>query len=380
MNDNSKSNRREFLKGKSAVDAIRTNAELLSPQIPAGLDAATALRHQTAYLEQYSRNAMACEFELSFNMHQNAHAGAVALRAFELIETLENQMSVYRDHSEISQLNRVAGREPFVVEAQLYSLLKLAKDIHTQTNQAFDITAGALSKIWGFDKRNGAMPENSVIEKTLDSIGTNDIRFNDQENSVSFGNPGLSINLGGIGKGYSLDRVADFIESMNIHDFIIHGGQSSVLARGSSATPQPQRSTEHPATAESINEWTVGISHPTLPGVRLAELVLRNRSLGTSGTGRQGFFHNGKRYGHIIDPRTGWPSSHFLSTTVISDSAAISDALATAFFVMSPDDVETYCGNHPKISAVLVIAAPKQKSQIELVTFNLSDDDWRRLY
>jgi thiamine biosynthesis lipoprotein len=100
--------------------------------------------------------------------------------------------------------------------------------------------------------------------------------------------------------------------------------------------------------------------------------------LGTSGTGRQGFFHQGKRYGHIIDPRTGWPTNHVLSSTVISPSAALSDALATAFFVMELSEVETYCNAHPEISALLVVPS-KAKGKIDLEWFNLSDDQWRRL-
>ena len=101
--------------------------------------------------------------------------------------------------------------------------------------------------------------------------------------------------------------------------------------------------------------------------------------MGTSGSGRQGFFHQGKRYGHIIDPRTGWPSDHFLSTTVISPSAALSDALATAFFVMDVESIEEYCRQHTEVSAVLISGEPQAgKSEVDLVWFNLSDDDWQR--
>ena len=114
-----------------------------------------------------------------------------------------------------------------------------------------------------------------------------------------------------------------------IRDFAIHGGQSSVLCGGDYLTND----------GDSGAGWPIGLSHPVLPEVRLAHFNLRGRALGTSGSGRQGFFHQGKRYGHIIDPRTGWPTDHFLSTTVISPSAALSDALATAFFVMDIEEL-----------------------------------------
>ena len=115
-----------------------------------------------------------------------------------------------------------------------------------------------------------------------------------------------------------------------------------------------------------------------MPNCRLAEFKLLNQALGTSGTGRQGFFHQGKRYGHIIDPRTGWPTDHVLSSTVISPSAALSDALATAFFVMKLNEVEDYCKAHPDVAALLVVPS-KAKGQIQLEWFNLNDDQWRRL-
>jgi thiamine biosynthesis lipoprotein len=111
----------------------------------------------------------------------------------------------------------------------------------------------------------------------------------------------------------------------------------------------------------------------------LAEVYLRNQALGTSGTARQGFYHQGKRYGHIIDPRTGWPSDRYLSTTAISPSAAVSDALATAFFVMPLESVKTYCDNHPEVSAIIVSENPAAKGPVAIETFNLIEDSWKRL-
>ena len=107
---------------------------------------------------------------------------------------------------------------------------------------------------------------------------------------------------------------------------------------------------------------------------------MRNAALGTSGTARQGFFHQGKRFGHIIHPKTGWPTDHFLSTTVISESAELSDALATAFFVMPIESVEAICRQRTDIAAVLVSASPgKDKAEVQLDWFNLDDSDWRRV-
>jgi thiamine biosynthesis lipoprotein len=160
------------------------------------------------------------------------------------------------------------------------------------------------------------------------------------------------------------------IRKHNIRDFVLHGGQSSVIAAGN----------QKDITSETANGWPVGLSHPVLPDRRLAEFYLRDSALGTSGTARQGFFHQGKRYGHIIHPKTGWPTDHFLSTTVISHSAELSDALATAFFVMPIEEVEAWCRKHTDVSVVLVSdVAGRDNGQVQLEWFNLEDEDWKRI-
>lgn len=378
MPDQPESNRRDFLKGQSALNAIRNQVASGDIELPVGTTPQNALDRQSNYLEQYSKNAMACEFEFLFNMHQYRQSGGAAMKAFQLIDQLEDQMTVYRDHSEISQLNQAAYEAEVIVEQKLFGLLELAQKINENTGQAFDVTSSALTNIWGFDRRQGELPDQEAIDEALQTVGAELLQLNCEKHSVRFKKKGVKINLGGIGKGHALDRVADLFESMSIHDFIIHGGQSSVIASGSSANNTSNNSTGD-NTQSGAPGWVVGISHPTLPGVRLGEVTLKNQSLGTSGTGRQGFYHNGKRYGHIIDPRTGWPTSHFLSSTVITNSAALSDALATAFFVMSPDDVAAYCQQFPEVSAILVRDGSTGKSKLGIDCFNIENLDWRRL-
>ncbi|MFT5300690.1 MAG: thiamine biosynthesis lipoprotein [Mariniblastus sp.] len=407
MTNQPESNRRDFLKGRTALDALRGKVaesvegnEAESGRHPSQID------RQLGYLEQYSKNAMACEFELMFNLHQYPQSGAGAMEAFQLIDLLEDQMTVYRDHSEISQLNRNGFDSPIRLEERLFDLLLLAKEIHQLTNGAFDVTSAQLTRVWGFDKRNGNLPAQTSIDESLERVGTSHLGFDLESQTIKILKQGVAIDLGGIGKGHALDRVADLLESFGILDFVIHGGQSSVLARGSSLgvrqspisqdsdTPESapheseldsQRAIESQSSGESESSdskqagWFVGVSHPTVPGVRLCEIELRGQALGTSGTGRQGFFHRGKRYGHIIDPRTGWPASHFLSTTVVSPSAAISDALATAFFVMTQDEVEAYCRTHPAVSALLMVPDGKQKGQVRLELLNFDHTNIRML-
>ena len=362
----SSSNRREFLSGMGAIKTIRENVQAQINAAEAqwsviGNDAAGAW-------EQYSKRAMACDFEISFNLHQYRQASTATMLAFQLVDDLEDQLTIYRDHSEVSQLNRLATQTPQQVDPGLMELLQLAKQIHRDTGGAFDVTAGQLSQLWGFESRKGAVPSEDKIEAALKLVNSDFLVLDEAKQKLSISHQGVKINLGGIGKGFTLDRVAELFEQHSIHDFVIHGGQSSVLARGGSG--------EHVADQDLEQRcWQVGISHPTAAGVRLAQVQLRNQALGTSGTARQGFFYRGKRYGHIIDPRTGWPTSHFLSTTVVSNSAAVSDALATAFFVMKPADVFVFCENHPELKVVLVEGVSRSSGRVKVTTLNFGDSE-----
>jgi len=374
MNSDRESSRRQFLRGHALVGSLANQGPADAPK-------------PTGYLEQYTKTAMACRFEILLNRRQFQSGPQAVADGFELLDLLEDQLSIYRDHSELSQLNRSAKSQSTPVETLLFHLLRLSHDLHGSTRGAFDITSSPLTTLWGFDHRDGSVPDPELIKQTLLQVGSEHLSLDLERESVSFSNPNLQINLGGIGKGYAIDRMAQLFGEREVKDFIVHGGQSSVLARGNQDDFSKNETTESsdPSTASEAESeqpedigWTVGLSHPTVPDFRLAEFKLRNQALGTSGTGRQGFFHKGKRYGHIIDPRTGWPTDHVISSTVISPSAALSDALATAFFVMELNEVEAYCKAHPDVAALLVVPG-KAKGQIQLEWFNLSDDQWRRL-
>jgi thiamine biosynthesis lipoprotein len=153
----------------------------------------------------------------------------------------------------------------------------------------------------------------------------------------------MELNLGSVGKGYALDRCAEVLEAAGVRDFLIHGGQSSVLARGAQQT------------SGAVPAWCVALRHPLRAERRLAELKISHCGLGTSGSGQQFFFHRGRRYGHVLDPRCGAPAEGVLSTTVLAPDAAEADALATAFFVLGVDATRAYCATRPELSVVFVL-------------------------
>ncbi|HIQ22198.1 MAG TPA: FAD:protein FMN transferase, partial [Planctomycetes bacterium] len=297
-----------------------------------------------SYLMRIARRAMACLFEVCVNVGQYEGDMGAALDALDLIESLEDQLSVFRPTSQLNRINRGAAGGPVQVDPELLHLLQLALEISQRTGGAFDITATPLWRAWGFARRAGRVPNQSELAEALQHVGSRWVRLNDPPGTVRFLKPGIELSLGSIGKGYALDRAAEVLAEAGIGDFLVHSGQSSILARGS-------RMGRHTTNGSG---WPVGLPDPRRRGARLGEITLYNRALATSSSAFQSFRHQGKRYGHVLDPRTGWPAEGVLSATAIAPTAAMADALATAFYVMGPEAVEDYCQHHAEVGAVLV--------------------------
>jgi thiamine biosynthesis lipoprotein len=228
--------------------------------------------------------------------------------ALDLVESLESQLTVYRHESEVMDINRQAADGPVAVESRLYWLFQLARRLHSETRGALDITSGPLSETWGFSRREGRLPSEGEIAAARERVGMELVVLDDERSTIAFRRPGVSVNLNSIGKGYALDRMAELLATNCVSDYLLHGGRSSVLASGN----QPGHG----------DGWVVGLRHPLRPAKRLAEFTLRGESLSTSGSGTQFFIRRGRRYGHILDPRTGRPAEGLFSATVIAPTAA----------------------------------------------------------
>lgn len=363
----SPSNRREFLKGHAALRAARdlTSKIGASGAGEGGLAGQGSWDSSAAdgYLVRYSRRAMACEWEVLLNYHEQANGTPPALEALDLIEELEAQLSIYRDTSEVSLLNKLAAGHPIVVEERLFQLLELAAALWQGTGGAYDITSGPLTKVWGFYQRQGRLPSNDEIAAALAKVGMQHVVLDPKASTVQFLKPGIELNLGSIGKGYALDRCAEIFAAANAPNFLLHGGNSSVLARGGQGT---------------ADCWWIGVRDPLRSERRLFEVAARNLAVGTSGAAVQFFVHRGERYGHIIDPRSGWPARGLLSVTVLAPTAAEADALATGLYVLGPVGAREYLAAHPEIAALLFTAGEKSGTW-EVEVLNLAEDDLRSL-
>ncbi|NLE39455.1 MAG: FAD:protein FMN transferase [Pirellulaceae bacterium] len=351
-----KTTRRDFFRGSAARDAIAGRLDgVASEPVSTGGDPGSP----DVGVLRVGRKAMAAEFELFFNAGQYPEATEAALAALDEVDRIEEQLSYFRATSEVSRINQLAQSEPLPIDADLFELLELAARLHGETDGALDITAGPLSEVWGFARRKGTIPTNEQLDEARSRVGSDKLELNSNGQTARLGVPGMRINLGAIGKGYALDRSAAILAERGIEDFLMHGGQSSVVARGSRGNPGFAPNRGEPTG------WTVGVHDPTRHGRRLAEIRLCNRALATSSSEKQFFRHQGRRYSHILDPRTGQPAEGLVSATVVAPSAVLADGLSTALFVLGADHALTFCEARPELAVLLVRA---EGSQIEVLS------------
>ncbi|MGB2714229.1 MAG: FAD:protein FMN transferase [Vicinamibacterales bacterium] len=287
------------------------------------------------YWIRIHRLAMACRFEITLAARDSAFV-PVARTALDEIDALEAELSVFRETSTISILNRCAASQPVAVPPHVFELLSLCQRLHADTGGAFDITSTPLSRCWGFLRREGRVPDASAIDAARASIGLDEVQLDGDDGTVSFKRPGIELNFGAIGKGYALDRVSTGLKRSGVEHVLLSAGRSSLLALGGRGSG-----------------WQVDLVSPLVSGRALARLWVREAAVGTSGGGEQFVIADGRRYGHVIDPRTGWPAHGVLSATVVASTAATADALSTAIFVGGLDMARRYCEEHPDVLALI---------------------------
>lgn len=303
------------------------------------------------------REAMGCRFEVVFNAGELAEATELGCGALDLVDEIEARISVYRGSSELAAINAAAGVW-VTVSADTLALLELARSLHAATGGGFDIAAGPLVRAWGFLRREGRTPSDAELAAALAVSGTRWLEIDSAGGRVRLAADGAELNPGAIGKGWALDRAIDWLRMSGVASVLVHGGQSSVRACGIQGPALPGRS-----------GWKVGLRHPLRPGRRLATITLVDRALGTSGSGTQFFIERGRRLGHILDPRTGRPAEGPISATVLAETAAEADALATALYVLGEAELDRIAPPGGPTSAVLVL--PGELGGLRVVVANL---------
>ncbi len=233
---------------------------------------------------------------------------------FAEVERLEQLFSKYIPTSEVSILNRTGKLK---VSPDTFYIIKKSKEFYQLTDGAFDITVAPLVELWGFSNLKTKVPTAEEINSTLKVIGSDKIILQENNSVVEFKLPEMKIDLGGIAKGYALDCAIKKLKENKINSCLINAG-GQVYALGNKFS----------------SPWKIAIKNPRKPGV-LETLELNNQSASTSGDYEQFFLKDGKRYCHIINPKTGYPAeAQITSVTIIADQGLTADALSTAIFVL----------------------------------------------
>jgi thiamine biosynthesis lipoprotein len=278
---------------------------------------------------------MACRFEVTLSAEDSAFVPC-ALSALDEVDRLERELSVFIETSVISRLNRDAAGAAVAVPSEVAALLQECQGVHRDTEGAFDLTTTPLSRCWGFLHQQARVPSVAAIEAARERVGFDGVHVRVDPPEVTFSRPGIEVSLGAVGKGYALDRAAARLRASGVPHALLSAGGSSIVALGGRG-----------------EGWVVDLVSPLRPGRPVATLRLRDAAIGTSGAGQQFVLEDGRRYGHVIDPRTGWPTSGLLSVSVVASSAARADALSTGMFVGGVALATRYCDAHPDVLALI---------------------------
>lgn len=231
-----------------------------------------------------SRFLLGTIVEITIAEESAPRARRAAETAFQRIKRIEDLMSIYREDSEVSSLNREAGKEAQKVSPELFALVKKSLQYSEITEGAFDITVGLLEKTWGFENKEFRLPRGEELERDLLLVNYKDVLIDEERESIRLAKEGMKIDLGGVAKGYAVEEALKELKKSGINEALVNAG-GDIQGMG-------QR------------EWKVGLKHPRKRGEILTILKLRNQAVATSGDYEKFFLREGKRYHHLIDPRT----------------------------------------------------------------------------
>ncbi len=242
-------------------------------------------------------------------------------QAFAEIERVESIFSTYREQSEISKINNAAGISPVKVSAETLTMLKQGRGFAQISKGAFDITFAGAGKLYVFGSEKGKVPSQEQIDKALQKVGIERLKLDPETQTAYLERPETKIDLGGYIKGYAVDSACAVIKKAGFTDFIVNAGGDMYVAG-----------------SKGKQSWRIGIQSPR--GNRdelVAALSVNDRAVVTSGDYERFFLHEGKRYHHILDARTGRPARRCQSVTVIAAGVMEADAMATIVFILGPE-------------------------------------------
>ena len=258
--------------------------------------------------------------------------------AVEEITRVEKMISSWDEQSETSVIIRNAGKHPVKTDKELFDLIARAIKISELTNGAFDISYASMDKIWKYDGSMTQLPSDEEVAKSVTKVGFRNIELDPEKQTVFLKKEGMRIGFGAIGKGFAADKAKELLIGRGVEAGIINAS-GDLTTWGTQPDGSP---------------WMVGITNPLNKDKVFSWFPLDNNAVVTSGNYEKYVEFNGKRYTHIIDPRTGWPVTGLTSATVFAPKAELADALATSVFVMGIETGLNFINQFPGIECVIV--------------------------
>lgn len=281
---------------------------------------------------------MGSRFDITVVAKDSSEANSYIDLAVNEISRIENLISSWDLNSQTSEVNKNAGIKPVKVDKELFDLIQRSIAISNLTDGAFDISYASMDRIWKFDGSMTKMPSEEEITSSVSHVGYQNIELDEANISVFLKLKGMKIGFGAIGKGYAADKA----KSLLIEKGVISG---IINASGDMTTWGKQTNGE---------DWKVAITNPLNKNKAFALLPITDGAVVTSGNYEKYVNFNGKRYTHIIDPRTGYPSSGIISVTVFAPKAELADALSTSVFVMGKDVGLNRINQLPNIECIII--------------------------
>jgi thiamine biosynthesis lipoprotein len=268
---------------------------------------------------------------------RGADAIAHVFREFDRLEAL---LSNWKNDSDVTRLNNSAGVAPVKVSQDTIAVLRIAREVSEITRGKFDVTFGALADIWRFDHdQDNVVPARDLIEARLARIDYRAVEVDAAASTAFITRPGVRVHLGGIGKGYAVDRAVALLKDRGFADFLIQAGGDLYVAGTDGGKP-----------------WTLGIADPRGAHEPFATVRMSDGTFSTSGDYERAFVKDGKRYHHIIDPDFGEPAPGCRSVTLVSNKAVMADAIAKGVFILGPPEGMALIETLPDIEGVIVTA------------------------
>lgn len=285
--------------------------------------------------------AMNTRFEVALWGRDEVSLTAAGEEALREIQRLDQQLSFYRDDSDLRELNVYAASRPVPVEPRFFALLQRAVRLSEATGGAFDPTVGPLVRCWGFAGEGGRVPGDEELRAALERVGARHLVLDEERMTVAFARDGVTLDLGAIGKGYALEMAAEILREHELPGALIHGGTSSVYGLGDGSPHE--------------NGWQVAVRHPTQEEETVATITLRDRALGVSAPHGRFFTQGGERFGHVLDPRSGRPVQGALLAAVVTASPTDADALSTALLTLGNVGLPLVEQGWPESEALVVV-------------------------